>query len=56
MKRRTFTPSDLFIIADEREQWAIAAHEKDLHGSAQEWELTAELARQLAAHMEANAA
>lgn len=55
MQTRTFTPSELYQIADEREQWAIAAHEKDLHGSAKEWELTADIARQLAAQLEGNA-
>ena len=46
--KREFTIQELIEIADEREQWAIAAHDKDLHGSAKEWELTAEIARQLA--------
>lgn len=48
MKREQFTAAELYQIADEREQWAIAAHEKDLHGSAKEWELTANIAIQLA--------
>lgn len=43
-----FTKEELHAIANEREQWAIAAHEKDLHGSAREWDLTAKLARLLA--------
>lgn len=45
---RNFTVAELLQIADERDQWAIAAHNKDLHGSAKEWELTADMARQLA--------
>lgn len=52
MQPRDFTLAELIGIALERDAWALAAHEKDLHGSAKEWELTAALARQLAAQIE----
>lgn len=41
------TINDLIKIAEDRELWAKEAHERDLHGSAREWELTAALAREL---------
>ena len=40
------TTEELRQIAEERELWAKQAHERDLHGSATEWELTASIARQ----------
>jgi hypothetical protein len=49
---KEFTVEELVTIANEREQWAIAAHDKDLHGSAKEWEQTAAIARQLIRCME----
>ena len=52
MTEKKFTADQLYQIADERDQWAIAAHEKDLHGSAKEWELTAAIARQLASMLD----
>lgn len=36
---------DALIMADEREQWAKAARERDQPGSAKEFELTALLLR-----------
>lgn len=41
------TREDVEKIAVERALWAEEARAKDLHGSANEWELTAFLARQL---------
>ena len=41
------TNEELLKIAMDREEWAEQAREKDLHGSAKEWELTAYLARAL---------
>jgi hypothetical protein len=45
MVKDDFTISELWEISDEREQWAQSAHDKDLHGSAKEYELTAAIAR-----------
>jgi hypothetical protein len=50
---KEFTVAELYQIADERTQWAIDAHAKDLHGSAKEWEQTAAIATQLAKLLEA---
>jgi hypothetical protein len=46
-KGTIMTINDLIKIAEDRELWAKEAHERDLHGSAREWELTAALAREL---------
>lgn len=46
------TFDELDKIATDREQWAKEAHEKDLHGTAKEWELTAALAREVMAYRE----
>jgi hypothetical protein len=48
MITKEYTVEELRQIADEREQWAVDAHAKDLHGSAKELELTAAIARQAA--------
>jgi hypothetical protein len=48
----TFTFDQLSQIAKERREWAVQAREKDLHGSAKEWELTAALAEELMASRE----
>lgn len=45
------TIEELMVIADEREAWAKEAEEKDMHGSAAEWRLTAKLARRLIGEM-----
>lgn len=41
------TLDQLTKIAAEREEWAKDAHDKDLHGTAKELELTAALAREV---------
>jgi hypothetical protein len=46
------TFDELKQIADDRRQWAKEAREKDLHGSAKEWELTASLAEELLEYRE----
>jgi hypothetical protein len=46
-KQATFTIAELQAIIESREAWAADAHERDLHGSTAEWELTASIARQL---------
>jgi hypothetical protein len=42
------TAKELREIAAQREEWATDAEQRDLHGSAKEWRLTAIIARQLA--------
>lgn len=42
-----YSIEELEKIAYEREEWAKNARERDLHGSAREWELTASIAREL---------
>ena len=41
------TIEQLEEIIAERQKWAAEAHDKDLHGTAKEWELTIEIAQQL---------
>lgn len=40
-----FNVERLTAIAEQRELWAAAAREKDMHGTASEFELTARIAR-----------
>jgi hypothetical protein len=49
---REMTPDVLRQLGKERLQWAIDAEDRDLHGSAKEWRLTASLAFRLATLIE----
>jgi len=43
--REFFSVARLAAIAEQRELWANAARDKDMHGTASEFELTARIAR-----------
>ncbi len=43
---------ELIQIAAEREEWAKDARDKDMFGTAMEWEFTAKLAREIVAFRE----
>lgn len=49
---RVFTFDELEQIAKDREDWAKEADDKDLHGSAKEWRLTAALAHEVMEYRE----
>lgn len=46
------TFDELKKIAEDREEWATQAADKDLHGTAKEWRLTAALAREVMEYRE----